>query len=141
MKKIYALFLILVLGSMLAACSASTANISSAELGTGFDSSTGKATGVTATFDKGSPEIHYVSQVSNAPDGTAVKAVLTAVDVTDASGNVSKDRKVTEDSKTLSSDAPVDFKFSVPSEWPVGTYKIELYLNDKLDRTANFTVQ
>lgn len=143
MKKIYALFLVLVLSSLLAACSASTANISGSELGTGFDSGTNKATGVTATFDKAAPELHYVVAVSNAPDGTAVRAVLTAVDVTDMNGTAAKDTQMAEFPKTLPSDATVDFKFTVPSvgEWPVGSYKIDLYLNDKLDRTATFNVQ
>jgi hypothetical protein len=143
MKGFYALFLVLVLGSLLAACSASTANITSADLGTGYDSSATKVTGATTTFDKTAPEIHTVVSVANAPSDTAVRATLTAVDVTDMNGQNIKDKQVLDNPYTIQSDATIDFKFTVPAtgEWPVGKYKVDIYLNDKLDRTLNFTVQ
>jgi hypothetical protein len=142
MKKFYALFLVLVLGSLLAACSASTANITSSEIGTGFDTASNKATGVATTFDKGVPEIHIVTAVANAPDGTTLRTVLTAMDVTDVNGNNIKNTKVNEATKTLSSDSAVNVTFSAPtSGWPTGAYSSTIYLNDTLDRTLTFTVK
>ena len=142
MKRFYVLFLVLVLGSLLNACSASTANIQSADLGTGFDGSANTVTGATTPFDKTAPALHCVIKVANAPDGTTVRAVWTAVDVVDARGNAIKDKKLDESTSTLKSDGAVDVKLNIPSagEWPVGSYKVDIYLNDKLDRTVTATV-
>ncbi len=142
MKRLYVMFMVLVLGSLLTACSASSANIQGADMGTGFDSASGAVTGATTTFDKAAPAFHCVIKVANVPDGTTVKAVWTAVDVTSASGAATKDRKLDETSTTLKSDGSYDSSLKVPAtgEWPVGSYKVEVYLNDKLDRTVNFTV-
>ena len=32
------------------------------------------------------------------------------------------------------------FDYSLPRIWPLGEYKVELYLNEKLDRSIEFTV-
>jgi hypothetical protein len=143
MRKLHVLLMVLVLGSLLAACSASSANITSADMGTGFDGSTNKVTGATTTFSTTEPTFHCVVAVANVPDGTTVRVVWTAVDVVDANGNATKDRKLNETTSTLTTDGAVDSKLSVPSTgvWPTGTYKTDIYLNDKLDRTLNFTVQ
>jgi hypothetical protein len=143
MKKFHVLFIVLVFGSLLAACSASTANITSADLGTGFDSSTNKVTGATTTFGKTEPALHCVVAVANAPDGTTVRVVWTAVAAVDASGNAVKDTKVNETTTTLTSDGVVNASLNIPSTgaWPTGSYKADIYLNDKLDRTLTFTVQ
>lgn len=142
MKKFYVLLMVLVLGTMLSACSASTANITSAGTGTGFDGSANKVTGATTTFDKTAPELHCVVSVANVPDGTTVRAVWTAVDTVDMNGKSIKDNKINELTKTLTTDSTVDFNLTLPSsgEWPVGSYKVDVYLNDKLDRTLPFTV-
>jgi hypothetical protein len=147
MNRFRNLFILLVLvlasASLLSACDFSTANIKGAEMGTGFDSGSKTVTGATNTFELAAPEIHTVVSVANAPSDTSVRAVLTAVDVTDMNGVQATDTQITENSFTLASDGVVDFKWTVPptGEWPVGSYKVDLYLNDKLDRTLNFTVQ
>jgi hypothetical protein len=143
MKRFYVLVLVLVLGSMLAACSASTANITGADMGTGFDSSTNKVTGATTTFSKTEPVIHLVVSAANVPSGTTLGVVWTAVNVTDANGTATTNRQLNTVSKTLDSDGTIDFTMSIPStgEWPTGSYKADVNLNDKLDRTVTFTVQ
>jgi len=143
MKRLYVLLLVLVVGALLSACSGSTANIQSADLGTGFDGSANAVTGATTTFGKTEPAFHCVIKVANAPDGTTVRAVWTAVNVVDANGNAIKDKKLDETTSTLTGDGVVNAKLNIPStgEWPVGAYKVDIYLNDKLDRTLNATVQ
>jgi hypothetical protein len=141
MKRFYALFLVLVLGSLLAACSASTANISGAELGTGYDSGTGKVTGATNTFAQTDTTIHLAVAVANAPDGTTVRTVWTAVDV--PSQNI-KDQKLGETTyATKDVGSNVHFTLAGPGDqaWPAGSYKVDIYLDDKLDRTLTYTVQ
>jgi hypothetical protein len=141
MKALYSLFLVLLLGALLTACSASTANIQSADLGTGFADNS--VTGPTTTFAANAPMLHCVTKVANVPDGTTVRAVWTAVTATDASGTAIKDQQICEKTTPLAADGAVDFTLSVPTSgvWPAGSYKVDLYLNDKLDRTLTFTIQ
>ena len=141
MKRFYVLFLVLVLGSVLAACSASTANIQSADLGTGYDSSTQKVTGATTTFAPTDTTIHLAVAVANAPDDTTVRTVWTAVDIPDQN---LKDQKLGETTyATKDVGSTVHFTLAGPGDqtWPTGSYKVDIYLNDKLDRTLNYTVQ
>jgi len=35
----------------------------------------------------------------------------------------------------------LNFTLAGTQDWPVGKYKVDLFLNDKLDRTTDFTVQ
>jgi hypothetical protein len=140
MKRFYALFLVLVLGSLLAACSASTANIQSADLGTGYDSGSQQVTGATTTFAPTDTTIHLVVKVANAPDDTTVRTVWTAADV--PSQNL-KDQKLGEKTyATKDIGTSIDFTLAGPGgqQWPAGSYKVDVYLNDKLDRTLNYTV-
>ena len=143
MKALYGLFMVMVLGALLTACSASTANIQSADLGTGFDNSSNSVSGATTSFAADAAELHCVTKVANVPDGTTVRAVWTAVDVTDANGTAIKDKQISEYTSTLAADGAVDFKLSVPNSgaWPAGAYKVDLYLNDKMDRSLAFRIQ
>lgn len=142
MKRLYLLVSALVLvAALLSACDASTANIQSADLGKGYDSGSQKVTGATTTFAPTDTTIHLVVKVANAPDDTTVKAVWTAVDVPSQS---IKDQKLAEKSyATKDIGTSIDFTLagSADQQWPVGSYKVDLYLNDKLDRTLNYSVQ
>lgn len=95
--------------------------------------------GVTDSFAPKQPKIHIIVTVNNAPNGTGVKAVLTAVDVGSA---IPPNTKVGEPSSSVSGSQNVDFFFEPTSQgFPVGTYKVDILLNNKLDRTLNFTVK
>ena len=108
--------------------SVSTASISSAILTPDKASTT-----ETATFspDQG---FYLVVNLSSAPDSTKVKAVWYAVD--DAG-------KATQlvDKEIVGSGSPIIFSATNSNPWPAGKYKVELYLNDKLERTKEFSVQ
>jgi hypothetical protein len=112
------------------ACAASTANFSSAKL---TADSTGA--GETTTF---SPDqtIYCIVQLANAPSDTKVKAVWTAVNAEGAAPNTQLDS-----TEITSADNTLTFKLSNDKAWPAGSYKVELYLNDKLTNTLEFTVQ
>jgi hypothetical protein len=143
MKKFYGLFMVLVvvMGALLSACSASTANIQSAELGKGYDSGTQKITDPTTTFAPTDTTIHLAVAVANAPDDTTVKSVWTAVDVPSQD---LKDQQLGENTfSTKDIGSTVHFTLDGPGglEWPAGSYKVDIYLNDKLDRTINYTVE
>ena len=74
--------------------------------------------------------------LANAPSDTVVKAVWTAVDVEDVDPNT-----LIDESTLTSGDAELTFNLTNSQLWPVGSYKVELYLNDKLDRTLEYRVQ
>lgn len=60
----------------------------------------------------------------------------TAVDAEGVDANFQIDEaELTSGSGTLT------FNLSTDGLWPAGAYKVELYLNDKLDRTLEFEVR
>ncbi len=137
MRRLSILILLCTLLVSISACefSASTATISSAELSRGFTD--GKAVDPTSTFAQTDNPLHYIVTLSSAPDDTKVKAVWTAVDAGD--GQI-KDQKIDETELPTGSGS-LNFTLASKQAWPVGKYKVDLYLNSKLDRTAEFTVQ
>jgi hypothetical protein len=113
-----------------AGCSFSTANIKSAKL-----ASDREGTQETTVF---APDqvIYCLVQLANAPDDTKVKADWIAVEAQGAEPNT----KIADAEKT-SSDGLIIFDLSNTQPWPTGKYKVDLYLNDKLNRTLEFQVQ
>jgi hypothetical protein len=115
-----------------AACgfNVSTASIKNAQL-----ARDNEGTQPTTTFAAGDTFFCNVD-LSNAPDDTAVKAVWTAVQVEGTEPNLKLD-----ESELKSGSSTLHFKLSNDNSWPAGKYKVDLYLNDKLDRTVEFQVQ
>jgi hypothetical protein len=100
------------------ACSVSTAHIKSAKLTTDKE-----GTQETAVF--AADQVFYcIVQLANAPDDTKA-APNTKIDATE---------------KTVG-DAIITFDLTNSKPWPKGSYKVDLYLNDKLDRTLEFQVK
>jgi hypothetical protein len=121
---------VLVLASIACNFSASTAKISAAEMARDSE-----GTQPTTTF---APEDTFFCNVTldNAPDGTTVKAVWTAVAVEGAEPNLMLDETQLE-----SGSGVLNFQMENSNLWPAGAYKVDLYLNEKLDRTIEFAVQ
>ncbi len=82
-------------------------------------------------------EVFYaLVTLDNAPDDTVTKAVWYAAD---AEGTA-KNTKIDE-AEFTSGDQQITFNLSNDQSWPVGTYKVEIYLNDKLNQTLEFSVE
>lgn len=128
--KFLPVFIVLLLAAMACNFSASTAKIAGAEMAR--DSEGADPTTVFAAED-----VFFCNvDLQNAPDDTVVKAVWTAVDVEDTDPNTEIDTtEITSGSSIL------NFQLSNTNLWPSGNYKVDLYLNDKLDRTVEFTVE
>jgi hypothetical protein len=129
------IWLVIVLVTLtMPACSfsASTANISDAKMARDPEGND-----PTKVF---SPDetFYCIADLSNAPDDTKVKAVWTAVNVE----GVKPDTKIKETSATGGS-GQLQFSLANDGSWPVGEYKVELFLNDqeKPARTLAFKVQ
>ena len=74
--------------------------------------------------------------LKNAPDDTVLKAVWIAVDAQDTDPNL----VITETEFTTGSGL-INFNLSNENLWPLGTYKVEIYMNDTLTNTVEFSVQ
>lgn len=108
--------------------SASTANVKDAYLVA--DETTGQKT---TTYTQDQPFV-FVVDLANAPDDTKVKAVWYAYDETGKAVQFVEKEMVT-------GQTPITFSATNNGPWPVGKYKVELYLNDKLNQTVEFSVE
>lgn len=115
-------------------CSFSTANISSADLAKILPD--GKSEKVGSTFHPADGPFHLLVVVANAPEGTKVKASWFTLESTDSKGTLIDEKEI-----ILGNETDVDFNLSLPRPWPVGKYKVDLFLNGKLDRSIPFKVE
>ena len=133
MNNKYKLAIVLVaLALAILACggSFSTANIASAKLTTDEN-------GAQETTVFSQDQIFYcIVELANAPDDTVVKAVWTAVSVQDTDPNL-----LIDEAELTSGDGTLTFNLTNDALWPVGTYKVDLYLNGELERTLEFEVR
>ncbi len=141
MKRFSAVVTLVLLASLVAGCSfsLSTANIPQAVLAKDVKGDTFEPVDPTSTFPTDQAVIHLIVTVANAPSDTKVKSVWTVVDVGDAAP---ANTKIDEAEVTMDGSRNVHFTLSEPSSgaWPVGKYKVEVYLDDKLDRTLEYTI-
>jgi len=133
-KRTFSILLpVAVLALAALACSGtiSTANIKSARL-----SANERGSPETTVFKQDDFTVYCIVKLANAPSDTVVKAVWTAVDVEGVAPNTLIDQ-----SELTSGDAELTFTLTNDQLWPVGQYKVDLYLNDKLDRTLEYRVE
>ena len=123
--------LLLIFASLACSGSFSTANISDAYLSK--DDPGQQTTTVFAPTDR---TFYLQVNLANAPDTTTVNVVWTAVSVAGEAPNL-----LIDETSLTSGDGRLVFNLQNDSLWPAGQYKVDLYLNDTLDRTLNFTVQ
>jgi hypothetical protein len=131
-RRFYLGFAIVLLLASILACgfSASTANIGDAWMAHDYE-----GTQRTTTF--GPDEVFYcIVDLKNAPDDTTVKASWTAVEVEGADPNTFIDETV-----LTTGSGSLHFQLSNNGLWPNGRYKVDLYLDDELDRTIEFDVR
>lgn len=131
-RRFYLGFATVILLASILACgfSASTANIADAWMAQDYE-----GTQRTTTF--GQSDVFYcLVDLDNAPDDTTVKASWTAVEVEGADPNTFIDEAL-----LTTGSGSLHFELSNDSLWPVGRYKVDLYLNDELDRTLEFEVR
>ena len=109
----------------------STANIDSAWMATDEEGNN-----PTTVFSQ--EAIFYAMvDLKNAPDDTVVKAIWTVVDAEDTESNL-----VINETEITSGDALIHFQLeNTDYLWPLGQYKVDIYLNDTLDTTLTFEVQ
>ncbi|HTM63862.1 MAG TPA: hypothetical protein VL360_05115 [Gammaproteobacteria bacterium] len=97
------------------------------------------------TYITTTPEIFLICDTTVVKKGDVVKGSWTAIDTHNAAPNnyliAEKDVSIQEDVKEGGS-YTTDLSLTKPNKgWPIGTYKVDLYLNDKLVDTYNFSVK
>ncbi len=126
-------FVIIAIPLFLIGCefSASTANIAAASLAA-------DAEGKNITTEFNAEDTFYaIVALANAPDGTEVKAVWTAVDV----GEAAEPNLLLDEATLETGSGQLTFDMANNNLWPAGSYKVDLYLDGELDRTLEFAVQ
>ncbi|GAB4455025.1 MAG: hypothetical protein Fur0044_49400 [Anaerolineae bacterium] len=129
-KIIFSVIALLVLTVLACSFNFSSANISEAKLAKDPEGSQ-----PTTTFAQ-DEAFYCVVQLANAPDDTHVKAVWTVIEAENTDPNL-----VINETKIDSGDGQIHFDLTNDKLWPAGKYKVDLYLNDKLDRTLEFQVE
>jgi hypothetical protein len=123
---------VLIFASLACNFSASTANITNAHMATDASDTT-----QTTVYSPTDPTFFCFYDLNNAPDDTVVRGVWTLVsgEGFDANSEIdSAEITGSDDSYYFSLDRAAD-------EWPVGQYKIDLYINGNLVETVEFEVQ
>jgi len=130
-------FPLLIIGAVLTitgACSFTTAHVAEAYMCLGVDDQS-KPVQKTDTFPTYQWLIHCSASIANVPSSTVVKAVWSKV-----GEGENNDEKIVDTEISIDNDSWIDFTFRTPiAGLPVGKYKVDLYIQDKLDRTLTFT--
>jgi len=92
------------------------------------------------TFGSNTPNLYAIFKTEGAKAGDKIRGVLIAEDVGDVAP---ANTKVLETILDIEGETEAgDFSFSKPTNgWPVGKYRVEIYLNDELATTAKFTIK
>ena len=92
------------------------------------------------SFTADTPKLFAMFKTTGIKNGDRLRGVLIAEDVGDVA---QANTKVLEKTLTLEEDTDDgDFAFSKPTKgWPVGKYRVEIYVNDDLAKTVKFTIE
>jgi len=91
----------------------------------------------TSTFEPGDRTVHCVTTLKEAKSGTNMKFSWWIVD---ADGT--KNQKIKDiDYTTRALENVVHGHLTLPQDWPQGKYKVQVYINGDLDKTAFYSVQ
>lgn len=109
--------------------------ISSAVTAKDRNPDTKEAVGIADTFPAGTTKVYAIVKLDNGVSDSRVKAVWYLLE--------GSENKVAERDFPIESAGNHTIAFNITSDQslPSGKYKVEIYLNDKLDQTLNFTVQ
>ena len=117
----------------------STPLVTDAVLAKDFKSDTGTPVDVTTEYVPEQKKFHLVLTVKDVPQQTKFKSVWGAVDI----GGITPPNTTLEENELIVAGSGT-FEFTIApktGQWSSGKYKVDLYVNNQLDRTLNFTVR
>jgi hypothetical protein len=100
-------------------------------------SENGKPGDETSTFAPDDHQIFCVAEFNKAKGGTQIRTVWRAIDV---QGDKDKEIKAF-DYKMKSFEKKVQGHLRLPSDWPKGRYGVEIYINNELDKTIEYSIE
>lgn len=127
---------VIVLSVMILAALACGGSFSTANIARAWLSADESGTPETTRFSQDQPTFYCIVELANAPDDTTVRAVWTAVSAEGTEANF-----LLDETELTSGDGTLTFDLTNDQLWPVGSYSVDLYLNEKLDRTLTFEVR
>ena len=89
------------------------------------------------TFAPGDHKIHAVADLNKAKGGTKVKFVWKTIDA----GGLKDEEIKTIDYTTKSFENKVHGHLTKPTDWPKGSYEVEIYINGLLDKSIKYTIE
>jgi hypothetical protein len=92
--------------------------------------------GSTEVFGPNDRTIHCVIKLKDSDSGTKIKFSWIIVEAEGAKNEKIKEIEYT----TKALENVVHAHLTLPRDWPKGKYKVDVYVNDKLDKTINYTV-
>jgi|SRR5215831_17077849 len=95
------------------------------------------STDLTSRFAPGDRTVYCIIELNQARTGTALRFVWKTVQIPDSQNEVIK----TVDYTTKPGESEVHGNLTLPRDWPRGTYKTEVYLNNTLVKTINWSVE
>jgi hypothetical protein len=115
-----------------------TSLVAEAVLAKDFKADTATPMDVTTEYAPEQKNFHLVVTVNDAPKDTKFKTAWTALDI---GGTIPPNTKLEERELIVTGSGTFEFTLgSKTSQWASGKYKVDLYTNNRLDRTINFTV-
>ena len=111
--------------------SVSTANIKNAYMVSEYNGQPEETT----IFRQDEP-FYCIVDLANAPDDTALIASWVAVAVEGVESNT-----MIDETEFMHGSGEITFDLSNDSLWPLGSYKVDIYLNGELDQSLEFSVQ
>jgi len=101
---------------------------------------TGPEDEAVTSFTADTPKLYAMFKTKGAKDGDKARGVLIAEDVGDVAPPNTTVLETKLDMEGDTDDG--DFNFSKPTNgWPVGKYRVEIYINDELATKLKFTIK
>jgi hypothetical protein len=91
----------------------------------------------TNTFAPGDHTVHCMVTLNEAKEGTRLKFAWTIVDAGDSKNEKLKDIEYTTGPK----ENIVHGHLTAPRDWPAGKYRCEVFVNDKSEKTIDYSVK
>lgn len=135
-NKIFIWFAVLALAASSLACAAFNRELGLSNARMAFDQD---GQNVTSTFSP-TDVFYVVADLANAPRGTKIDAKWIAVNAADTDPNLefqTQTLDITDERFT----GNIYFQLSNDAAWPAGQYRVDLYLNDALAGSVEFSVE
>ncbi len=127
--------ILIAIGALALVALACSFNFSTANFVDAYMSLDGDGNSRTTTYSQDAT-FYAIAELANAPDDTVVRAVWTAVNVEGEAPNTALD-----DVSFTSGDGMLIFDLTNDLLWPLGDYRVDLFINDELKTSLDFQVQ